>query len=264
MLNHKFIIDKLSEAQKISILSDVRKLSSEEYAKLGIPPFNISTVEEYCKNSYPSPGSLSNSWNPALIAELAFDMGAGMVGENINAAYVPSPVAKLGLFDLAVTEDPYLSSKISAEYLNSMSRAGIAPILDGALLDEGDVASLDKAVNRKLLNEFVIRPLYNTVNGKRCNGVIVGSDIDVKGYESVNSEIIEKISNSDGKAFDGAYILCKNIQPDETVERIVKGHICLDGSETVLHFLSDESPDSIDDEVAIEFLLQHRHRLFLE
>ena len=45
MLNHKFIIDKLSEAQKISILSDVRKLSSEEYTKLGIPPFNISAMD---------------------------------------------------------------------------------------------------------------------------------------------------------------------------------------------------------------------------
>lgn len=239
MLNHKFIIDKLSEAQKISILSDVRKLSSEEYTKLGIPPFNISAVEEYCKDLYPSPASLSNSWNPGLIADLAFDMGVRMTGENINAAYVPSSVARLGIFDFALTEDPYLSAKISAEYLNSMSRAGIAPILDGALLDENDVASLDKTVNRKLLNEFVIRPIHNTVYGKRCNGVVVGSDIDVKGYERVNSEIIEKISNSDGKAFDNAYILCKNIQPDETVERIVKGHICLDGSETVLKVAID-------------------------
>ena len=44
MLKHKFIINKLSEAQKIRILTDVRCLADEEYAAFGIPKFNLSNV----------------------------------------------------------------------------------------------------------------------------------------------------------------------------------------------------------------------------
>ena len=52
MLKHKFIIDRLSEAQKIKILTDVRCLAEEEYAKLGIPAFKLSNVEGYRRSHF--------------------------------------------------------------------------------------------------------------------------------------------------------------------------------------------------------------------
>ena len=234
MLKHKFIINKLSEAQKIRILTDVRCLADEEYAAFGIPKFNLSNVEGYKRDVYPSPISLANSWNTRVISDVANDVSVAMSADGITAVNIPSPVAKLNLNDVALTEDPFLSAKISGEYLSAIGKSGIGVVADGAYLDELDVSRLDKKPDSRLVNEFVIRPLRKTVENKKCHGVTVSTEIDVKYYETVNGKITEKITVGDGIAFQNSYILCKNILPEETVERIVKGHICLDGSEIVL------------------------------
>ena len=107
-------------------------------------------------------------------------------------------------------------------------------LLDGAYFDENDVSCLDKTPNSTLVNEFLIRPIKKAVENKKCNGITVSSDIDVNHYENINSDITNKITVGEGRTFQNAYILCKNIAPEDTVGRIVKGHICLDGSELVL------------------------------
>ena len=234
MLNYKNIIDRLSEAQKINILTNLRCLDSEEYAKLGIPAFRLSHIEGYKQNFYQTPKSIANSWNTRIISELATDMVGSMLADGINTAVVSSPVAKLNITDFATSEDPFLSAKVSAEYISSMGRRGIGVILDGAYLDESDVSRLDKKPNDRLLNEFIIRPIRQALENKKCNGITVGSDIDVKNYETINDVISKRITMGEGKSFQNSYIICKNIAPEDTVSRIVKGHICLDGSDIVL------------------------------
>lgn len=234
MLKHKLIIDRLSEAQKIQILTDVRCLDGEEYFKLGIPSFKLASIDEYKPNIYPSPRSLANSWNARVITDVANDISVLMSTDGVTAVNIPSPVAKLNLNDVATTEDPLLSAKISGEYLSTIGRNGIGTILDGAYLDEADVSRLDKKPDSRLINEFVIRAIRKTVENKKCNGINVSSDLSVAYYENVNSTITDKITVVDGKSFQDSYILCKNIVPENTVARIVKGHICLDGSEIVL------------------------------
>ena len=93
MLKHKFIIDKLSEKQKIRILADVRSLADVEYTKLGLPEFKLSDVEDYMKDMYPSPFSLTNSWSSKTITDVVSDMSAKMYSEGISTALLPSPVA---------------------------------------------------------------------------------------------------------------------------------------------------------------------------
>ena len=234
MLKHNLIIDRLSEAQKIKLLTDVRALASDEYTRLGIPFFKLSSVEGYANDVYPSPVAMANSWNKRIINEVASDIASRMSNDNINAAVVSSPVAKLNITDPALSEDPYLSSIVAGEYLSAVGQNGLGAILDGAYLDESDVMMLDRYPDEQFINEFVIRPLKDTSNNKKCNAIIAGADITVKNYESVNSYITDKISGEDGKAFAGSYVLCKNIAPEETVLRILKGQICLDGSEAAL------------------------------
>ena len=240
MIKHKLIVDKLSEAQKIQILTDVRCLAEEEYLKLGIPSIKLANIEEYKSDVYPSPRSLANAWNLKVITDVANDISVSMSLEGVTAVNIPSPVAKLNLNDAATSEDPYLSAKISGEYLSTVGKNGIGVILDGAYLDENDVSRLDRKPDSRLVNEFVIRPIRQSVENKKCNGIIVSSDLDVKYYENVNSKITEKITVEDGKALQNSYILCKNILPEDTVARIVKGHICLDGSDAVLKAAIDK------------------------
>jgi beta-glucosidase len=235
MLKHKFIIERLSEAQKIKILTDVRCLESDEYARLGVPTFKLSYVEGYKRELYPSPASLANSWNKKVISEVASDIAVGMSVDGASTVVVPSPVAKLNLNDIATTEDPYLSSKLTEEYLLAIGKTGMGVVVDGAYFDANDVSRLDKTVDERLINEFVIRPFKKATENKKCNGFAVSSDIDVRNYETVNTEISDKVS----EAVAGSYVLCKNIIPEDTVARIVKGHICLDGSELVLKAATD-------------------------
>ena len=234
MLKHNLIIDRLSESQKIKLLTDVRVLASDEYTRLGIPFFKLSSVQGYADDLYPSPTAMANSWNMRVINEVASDIAARMSNENINAAVVSSPVAKLNIVDQALSEDPYLSSKVSGEYLSAIGNSGLGAVLDGAYFDESDVMMLDREPNEQLVNEFVIRALKDASANKKCDAIIAGADITVKNYENVNSYIADKISAEDGKAFGSSYVLCKNVAPEETVVRIVKGQICLDGSEAAL------------------------------
>ena len=115
MLKHKYIIDRLSESQKIKILTNVGSLADEEYEKLGIPAFKLSSVEGFKQEIYPSPKSLANSWNSRVISDVATDMAVGMAANGINAISVPSPVPMLNICDTAITEDPFLSSRLSGE-----------------------------------------------------------------------------------------------------------------------------------------------------
>ena len=234
MLKHKYIIDRLSESQKIKILTNVGSLADEEYEKLGIPAFKLSSVEGFKQEIYPSPKSLANSWNSRVISDVATDMAVGMAANGINVISVPSPVPMLNICDTAITEDPFLSSRISGEYINTFRKIGMGAFLDGAYLDENGVSRLDKNPNSRFINEFVVRPIKKAVENSRCNGIIASTDIDVEKYETVNSDIIEKITVSEARSFENSYILCKNIAPDDTVDRISKGYICLDGSEAVL------------------------------
>ena len=234
MLKHKFIIDRLSESQKIRILTDVRCLADEEYSKLGIPSFALASADGFGTDFYPSAKSLASSWSSRVVSEVATDIAVSMSARGINAAIVPSPVAKLNINDEATTEDPYLSTKLTSEYVYAIGKTGMGAVVDGAYLDENDVSRLDKRPDSRLINEFVLRPIEKSFENKKCNGVIVSSDIDVRYYEGVNSEIAEKITVGEGRSYQGSYILCKDIAPEDTVKRIVKGHICLDGSETML------------------------------
>ena len=97
MLKHKYIIDRLSESQKARILTDVRCLADEEFEKLGIPAFRLSSVEGYKQETYPSPKSLANSWSARVISDVATDMAVGMVANGVSAVSVPSPIARLNI-----------------------------------------------------------------------------------------------------------------------------------------------------------------------
>ena len=234
MLKHNFIIDRLSEAQKIKILADVRALSSDEFTSLGIPFFSLASVEDSVSDAYPSPKAMANSWNPRVISEVAGVIAARMSNDNINTAIIPSPVAKLNLEDSALSEDPYLASRVAGEYAAAVGRAGLGVVIDGAYLDESDVLELDRIPNKQLINEFVVRAINNTAANKKCNAIISGSDIGVENYEKVNDYILERLSTGEGKALGNSYILCGNIAPEDTVLKISRGHICIDGSEAVL------------------------------
>ena len=238
MLKHQIIVDRLSELQKIQILADIRTLSASEYISLGIPEFKVSYLKEYKKDTHQSPNSMANSWNLKAISAYTEELSVEMASEDINVVNVPSPIPKLNLMDEAISEDPMLSSKIVSAYFSSAKRKGLTVCLDGASLDKNDVSKLDKVPNSKFINEFVIRPITESVANDNCDAVIVDADIAVENYECVNSKLLTTVINCN--SFKNSRVLVKNIPQEETVSQIASGHICLDGSEVVLKMAVDK------------------------
>ena len=229
MLKHKFLIDSLRESQKIRILTDISCLADVEFEALGIPSFKLSNIEEYKRDVYPSPASLANSWNLRVVSDISTDMAVSMTADGVNTVCVPSPVPQLNVSDLALSEDPLLSSKFSGEYITAFGKLGMGTVLDGAYLDDNDISCLDKEPNARFLNEFVLNPIKNAAENKKCNGIVMSAELDIENYRTTNSDIVEKITVG-----EGTYFICKNVTPENTVDHIIKGHICFNGSEVVL------------------------------
>ena len=74
MLEYKELIGKLTESQKILILTDILSLSRREFKRLGLPALKAGELDEYAKDIYPSSAMLANSWNMELVYSVASDL----------------------------------------------------------------------------------------------------------------------------------------------------------------------------------------------
>ena len=61
MLKYDYIISRLTDSQKIRLLTDIRNLSQDEFSEFGIPGVNIGNVRDFAKDVYPSTVNLANS-----------------------------------------------------------------------------------------------------------------------------------------------------------------------------------------------------------
>ena len=117
MLEYKELIDKLTESQKILILTDIASLSRREFKRLGLPALKTGELDEYAKDIYPSSAMLANSWNGELIYSVASDILWDVEKDGVELATLPSPKIKIKPYRRALSEDPKLASDISNTYL---------------------------------------------------------------------------------------------------------------------------------------------------
>ena len=117
MLKYSTIINKLTERQKIRLLSDISCLSETEYRTLGIPYFKLGYLRDMEKYTYPTPYNLSNTWDTALVSEVAADIYRQMKNNDITHAVIPSPKIKIDPYKVALSEDSCLAEKLSQAYL---------------------------------------------------------------------------------------------------------------------------------------------------
>ena len=122
MLKYYSIINQLSEKDKIRLLTDINCLSNKEFKVLGIPEIKIAEADNYCQDIYPSAIALANSWDMNLINSVADDVFKTMLENDIGLISVPSPKIKIDPYSSSLSEDPYLASAISREYLQAANK----------------------------------------------------------------------------------------------------------------------------------------------
>lgn len=232
MLKYYDIIEKLSDRDKIRILSDVNNLSTVLHGDLSLPQIRIGAVEDYCGSDYPSPVALTNSWNPALVERCAEVLVSRAVSDGNNLIKIPAAKPKINPYRSALSEDICLAAAMSSRYLASAEKVGVAAAIKGFGLREDEAEWLDKSPDQRFLKEYFVKPYSLATTAGECAAVLTEPDLDRENYGEVNSELKKTVS--DDGVCSGAVGICDKVSADKTVTYLEHGGLFFNGSSHAL------------------------------
>ena len=214
MLNHSHVIHKLTEAQKLRLLTDIHSTEDPGLNALGVPRVCWRTAFAGRKAAYPSPSFLACSWDEELVGEVTEALCREALSSGNNHLVLPSPKPKLTPYGDALSEDPYLSARLSSAALTGALRTGasVSPEGYGFTPSERGDAEGDQAA--RFARTFLHVP-FRTLS--RVGGYA--------GFVTEGSCPAVEISGERSRLF------CRTEAPAETVMALCKGQICLKGSE---------------------------------
>ena len=233
MLKYKHIINVLTEKQKIRLLADLNCLSEVEYRSLGIPGVQFANFGDWCKQFFPSPVSLANSFDHELISSVCEDVYARMASEGVNCVTVPSAKLKINPSRYALSEDPLVCGKMAGEYIVAANKANISCALPDFSIRDDEAQWLDKTPDGRVLAEYIVKPHRYAGERGVCNGIFIDAGSTVPEYAEVNHHFANIAKDKDTFSANG-YSIRKNIPAEETVHYIKNGQICVGGSATVI------------------------------
>lgn len=233
MLKYKHIINVLTEKQKIRLLADISCLSEVEYRSLGIPSVQFANFGDWCRQKFPSPVSLANSFDHELISSVCDDVYTRMASEGINCVTVPSAKLKINPSRYALSEDPFVCGKMAGEYIASANKAKISCALPDLSIRDDEAQWLDKIPDKRVIAEYIQKPHKYAGECGACNGAIVDAGSTVPGYAEVNDDLANIAKDKDNFSVNG-YSVRKNIPAEDTVHYIKNGQICIGGSAAVI------------------------------
>lgn len=228
MLKYSDIIEKLSERDKIRILSDIRHLSDETYRELNLPVIRPASVERKCGDDYPGPSALANSWNTELIERVAGDVIDKIVKNGDNLVKLPAPKPRINPYSKALSEDPLLASAVSESYARAARNKGVASVLEGIGIRSDEAEWLDKEPNEAFLAEYLVNVYTEVSKNSSVSATLTDHHLDRGIYQSVNDHIQNKIGS---KAKDGnLYVIYSAVDSDKTVSHLARGEMFFEGS----------------------------------
>lgn len=233
MLKYGYIIERLTDDQKIRLLSDIANLSRDEFCELGVPRVSIGEITGFDSDVYPSPESLAASFDGDLISRVAKEIYSDMRNEGVNVATVPSAKVKIDPYRAALSEDPYVSSFVASAYISAAKEYGQAVCTDGLLIAEDEAEWLDREPSREVIEEAVIAPFRDSAMAGDCIGVITDERKAAQSYKEVNTYLSNAIE-ANGAILRDAFELKKKVSPDDTVYNVVNKKICMSASSQAL------------------------------
>ena len=228
MLKYNDIIEQLSDRDKIRILCDVNLLSDSKYEALGLPAIKIGSLEDYCLGEFPTPIALANSWNRKLVGEVAAALSAVAVAEGNTLLKTPGAKPKINPYRAALSEDAYLASEMSAQYIDAVNRTEASAAVQGFGLRESDLEWLDEEPYRRFVFEQIVRPYAASSSGSDCAAILTEPDLDNEKYKNVNSELKKIVL--EGNVCRGAAGVCEKVSADKTVLHLENGGLFFEGS----------------------------------
>ncbi len=234
MLNYQNIISSLKDEQKIEFIADIVSLDDSIFSVHNIPKIKVGYVGDYCKELYPKPSVLANSYDRKLWEDVARQIALKMKLDGVNFAVSFGPKPKLSPLSVSeVSEDVYISVEMSSIFAKELGKAGIIVGLDNCYLSKKDLTWIDSIPNRRFIAEAFVKP-YLEVFKRSGACVLISHSTKLKGsYKDVNDNLQNTIINELNK-YAKAFLVCVNSSNEDTVENINKEIICIKGSRALI------------------------------
>ena len=172
MLKNNDVIAKLTDGQKVRLLTGVGSLSGKDFKILGLRGVKACNTKDYCRDTIPHAAILSNAWNEELWYEVAGVKANELAKDEADLALVPGAKIKISPFRREMTEDPFLASRFSAVHSAACKDVGLRTALSGYYLTGADVEWMDTEPSDRVLNEFVGAPYAAAADVGRADAVL--------------------------------------------------------------------------------------------
>ena len=228
MLKHNDIISKLSDSQKIRIISGISSLSGKDLKILGIPKINPGYIADYAQEIYPEASVLAHSWNPELWNHVSLAKIGRMTSDGVNFFVAPGAKIKLCPYRNEISEDAHLASVMSGSYASAATLCGAVTGLSGYYLTESDTEWLDEYPSERVINEQINIPYLRALTQSGARAIL--TDVrELREEYDIHSRAMRDIMLSRTE-----FLVCDRASDDNTVEFISKGIICLSASANAL------------------------------
>ena len=216
MFDPNHIISRLTEGQKIRLLTDIHSLAEPEFKALGVPRVRCIAAQEISGGDYPAPAVLARSWDKALLSDIAEDNCRSLAETGIDHVFLPEAKARLTAFGKGLSEDPVFAGDMVGACLEGANRAGLSASIAGYGFLEQDVSALGGDPSARMKYSFMDMPYAHALKKGTCVAIV--------------NETGDKIS------LDQAFgrVLCRYADGPNTVKTIEDGQICIEGSAPAL------------------------------
>jgi beta-glucosidase len=228
MLKYNDLIAKLTDGQKIRILTGISDLSGKDLKILGIPRVNVGIMKNFLRDEFPRDSILSHSWDTALWEQVSREKMQKMRKEDVNFAVVPGAKIKFSPYRREISEDPYLATRMSKAFSKGASELCKLTARSGFYLTEADEKWMDSSPNERIINEYFINPYINSMTDSESGATLTDERNLGDEYKAAFAEAQTDIIES------GGYLICSKGTDENTVELVRRGVICLEASANAL------------------------------
>lgn len=227
MYTYHHVISRLTEADKIRLLTDLHSLETPEAELPGIPRVSCALLREgLCGDrsaELPSPASLARSWNSDLMTEAAAAATHNLAKKGANHIILPPAGSAIVSDGERLSEDPHLSGLLSGALLAGVNQGGLTATAAGYGFTPADSRGMDTPASPRFTAEHMIAPYAALTRRGRLLGLI--------------------LENSDPapEAFpaDSCFLFRRRAVERETVTALSRGELLIQGSpqalQTALH-----------------------------
>ena len=227
MHKHSDIIAKLTDSQKIRLLTGVGSLTGRDFKILGIGGVVARNMKDYGRDEFPHTTALAHAWDKDVWQSVAAMKTRMMLSDGVGLAIAPGAKIKISPFRREVSEDPLFAAEISAAHAKAAKEEGLTTALSGCYLTDSDVEWLDKEPSERAIAELVTAPYLRALALGGADAVATDERTLPKAYEGAPEKIYSAMPPSKIR-------LCERATDENTVRLISSGVICLSASANAL------------------------------